>query len=1424
MRTNLKRVALAAAMCLAITVSSFIGFSQAVVHAAATGPNLSVDVGADRHAISNDIYGMNNNNADVLGTYQADTHLPVNRWGGDATTNYNWLLDSSNSGNDWYFMGGGNANPTPGAQVDSMVTADASGGTKSDITVPLIGYVNGVAATNCSYPQSKYPNQQSYNPYVTLNGDKCGNGKDPSGNNITDTNIGLNYIQVDANWMKAWIQHLVQVHGTAAGGQGVQIYQMDNEPESWGNVHRDVHPASTGFDEYTNSEISYASMIKSVDPTAALLGPSNFGVPAYFDMGLAGDNEASHNMAWTPYFLSKLYQYQQQHGVRLLDYLDQHYYGNESNTSDDAASNAQRLRSTRSLWDPTYTDESWVGQTFTQAEQIQLIPRMRQWAQQYYPGTKTSISEYNFGDMNHLNGALAEADALGIFGRERLDLATLWGIPAVTDPGRYAFDMYRNFDGKGAEYGDTWVKSVSSDQGQLAVYGAQRSIDHAMTIMVVNKTGNDLSSNLSLANFTANPNALVYTYSGANLSGIVNSTLNVASSGFSYTYPANSITEMVIPQQGSTYVGGVNSNPPASQKNTLQADMSSYTLTAGQTYPTIITDVDANGVGTPLAASAVSFSSDNAAIASVNSSGVVTGNASGTAHITVSANGKTTTITVNVIGITSITVSPTSDTLAVGGQDLLGITSVYSDNSTQPVSASSSTLTSDNTSVVAVNGAGILTATGSGTAHVTVSYNGFTATTTVTVLPTQPLPAGWQQQDIGAVATSGDAVYNNGVYSVTGAGSDVYGKQDQGHFLYQSLPADGTLIARITNVQNVQGYAAGGLMIRDGLNAGANLAFLAVFPNGTLQFKAGNATAGNIGSVWSNNGNNSFPYWLKLDRTGDVITASISPDGQTWTQGAQTPFPTGAAVIGLFSTAHGATIMNTSTFDNVTFNNGTSTVPPLAGTLPAGWAKADIGAVTQPANVGYQNGTFTLQATGTDVSGTTDQEGFIYQALPGDGSITARVASLGHSDDYAKAGVMIRNGLQPGSDTALLVLTPIGAAQVSAGNTTATNGITNVWSTNPPPYGTAINAPYWLRLGRSGGTITAFTSPDGSTWTQQYQGSFPTGVAYIGLEGDAHNNLLFNTATFDNVTVSGSTPVSNQGAVVRLNSGGSAAGSYGADGDYSGGSTSATANTVDTSGVSDPAPQGVYQSERYGNFTYTIPKLTPNANYLVRLHFAEIYWSQTGQRVFNVTINGGQVLSNFDIVAAAGAANKAIVEEFTTAADSSGTITITFTTVKDNAKVSGIELLALQQAINAGGSAASSFGADSNYSGGSTAGTGNTITMKNGTAPAPQAVYQSERYGNFTYTIPNLTPKANYLVRLHFAEIYWSQGGQRVFNVAINGNQVLSNFDIVVAAGAPNTAIVEAFTATADSSGTVTITFTTVKDNAKVSGLEVYAA
>jgi len=238
----------------------------------------------------------------------------------------------------------------------------------------------------------------------------------------------------------------------------------------------------------------------------------------------------------------------------------------------------------------------------------------------------------------------------------------------------------------------------------------------------------------------------------------------------------------------------------------------------------------------------------------------------------------------------------------------------------------------------------------------------------------------------------------------------------------------------------------------------------------------------------------------------------------------------------------------------------------------------------------------------------------------------------------------------------------------------------------------------YLDQGTTGESVTTnVTEHIGSAWLAPNPNSFdtPGNTANGNYTDDSNygsrNVTVTNTTVFSDNSVpaaaqaiianAGLEPAYRQhGTGYAVNAGGPASGNFAADELYSGGSTYSTTATIDTSAVSNPAPQAVYQTERYGNFTYIFPNLNPGASYTVRLHESENYWTSSGQRSFNVAINGQQVLTNFDIYATAGAQNRALVEQFTTTADATGQITIQFISVKDSAKIDGIEILASSSA------------------------------------------------------------------------------------------------------------------------------------------------
>jgi hypothetical protein len=281
---------------------------------------------------------------------------------------------------------------------------------------------------------------------------------------------------------------------------------------------------------------------------------------------------------------------------------------------------------------------------------------------------------------------------------------------------------------------------------------------------------------------------------------------------------------------------------------------------------------------------------------------------------------------------------------------------------------------------------------------------------------------------------------------------------------------------------------------------------------------------------------------------------------------------------------------------------------------------------------------------------------------------------------------------------------------------------------------------------------------------------------------------------------------------------------WSADTGFIGGSTFATGTAIQNT----TTPQ-LYQDIRYGAFTYQFA--VPSGNYQVNLKFAEIFYTTSGVRKFNVSINGASVLSNFDIVAAAGSAFKAVDRSFQVT--TTGSITIQFTVGSADApQINAIEIVPSSSGppppppppanivrVDVGGqgytdSLGQVWSADTGFAGGTVFGTSSNIQN---TTAVP--LYQTIRYGAFTYQFS--VPSGNYRVNLKFAEIYYTTAGARKFNVAINGASVLSNFDIVAAAGGGFTAVDRSFAVIA-SSGTITIQFTLGgADDPQVNAIEI---
>ena len=364
------------------------------------------------------------------------------------------------------------------------------------------------------------------------------------------------------------------------------------------------------------------------------------------------------------------------------------------------------------------------------------------------------------------------------------------------------------------------------------------------------------------------------------------------------------------------------------------------------------------------------------------------------------------------------------------------------------------------------------------------------------------LPGSWTGADIGAVGLAGGASESAGTFTVSGSGADIWGPADAFQFVSQTLTGNGEIRARVTSQTNPNVWAKAGVMIRDGTTAGATNVLMAVTPGNGFAFQsrtaAGGTTTNAVGPALNPVPNN----WVRLTRSGTLFTSYVSADGVTWTPvGSATITMASTVNVGLAVSSHDNANVSTATFDNVA-------ITPY----PAPWLSADVGTTGLVGRAEYFGGVHTVSGAGS-LGGTTDGFRYVYQTLSGDGSIVARVQTLQNTGTSAAVGVMIRDTLTNNSRMGALTVTGSGAWRWQ--RRTATGG--NV-STTTSSSGTAPNI--WVRLVRSGNSVTASRSTDGVTWTTISAVNINMAAnCFIGLAVDSGSTTTLNTSAMDNVIV-----------------------------------------------------------------------------------------------------------------------------------------------------------------------------------------------------------------------------------------------------------------------------------------------------------------
>jgi hypothetical protein len=513
-----------------------------------------VDAHSQGTAISPGIYGVALNSDDSMQI------ASLNRWGGDATGSYDWQSDAFNSGVDWYCANyqGLFTSPAPDPALttssDQFVHYNITKSADTLMTIPLTGWVATVTTPNSVLNGlTDCPNAVQGIWDQTKSGLCCGE-------------LGTSYeklidkgsMMLDPSFMGSWVQHLVSKFGTAANG-GVKYYQLDNEPDNWQALRKDIYPtfyppgtfcepfystnASIGKSlnqDFIDRTMAYAKAIKAADPTANVLFMSTENA---FDLVALPNIECGNppgpytvGNSLTQAILALGAAAQQANQVRVLDCVDMHYPFPGNGLGDAEA-----------LWDPTFMQ--WGSPV--------VPPHIQGWINGTYPGTGICVSEYNVpndggnGSTPDPSTAAQLADILGMYGRLGYRAAAYWTtlVHMTTHLPIYnAMAMYRDYDGLGGKFGAYSIGAASPNTG-VDAYAATDSPTSPtkVWVMLVNVSAtaqNNLT--ISVKNFTPTGTAAVYRTNGTAAPAAAAPVTITGGTITGFSLPQNSIALLVM--------------------------------------------------------------------------------------------------------------------------------------------------------------------------------------------------------------------------------------------------------------------------------------------------------------------------------------------------------------------------------------------------------------------------------------------------------------------------------------------------------------------------------------------------------------------------------------------------------------------------------------------------------------------------------------------------------------------------------------------------------------------------------------------------------------------------------------------------------------------------------------------------------------
>lgn len=563
------------ALC-GIAALAVIASWQAVGFAESASPaKVTVTPSERLKSISPYIYGVN---------FEADlnTVAPKSiRMGGNRMSAYNWETNMSNAGSDWHHTSdmyvvrnlSDDLKNAPAGMAQGVVGAANSHNIPYTLfTLQMLGYVS--ADQNGEIPESSAAPSDRWAQVV--------NRKGSAFSETPDLNDGKVY-------MDEYLNYLTNKLGKSDGG-GIRGYELDNEPALWSSTHSRVQRQPLSCKELLTKSIDLATVVKEADEGADVFGPSLYGYAAYTSFQGAPDWEelkAANGYRWfVDYYLDEMKKAGDSSGKRLLDVLDLHFYTEAKGSCGERSCNhydndgcvRARLNSVRALYDENYRENSWIQSTGAQF--FPLLPNVQQSIDKYYPGTKISFTEYNFGGGDHISGAVAQADTLGIFAENDVYFATIWAF----ENSRYQFsaiNMYTNYDGKGSGFGDTLVKSENENE-DISVYSSiDGENEDTVKIIVTNHSLHEETPlEISLSSDGEYKSAEVYALYGDSPEIRAMPAASVEGNKLTYSLQPLSVTEFVVKKSAAPAESVPAESAPADSSEDVSASVPESTSPA----------------------------------------------------------------------------------------------------------------------------------------------------------------------------------------------------------------------------------------------------------------------------------------------------------------------------------------------------------------------------------------------------------------------------------------------------------------------------------------------------------------------------------------------------------------------------------------------------------------------------------------------------------------------------------------------------------------------------------------------------------------------------------------------------------------------------------------------------------------------------